>query len=92
MTEKVYNGETFPDEDARNMFGDFIVAGSGTTSATLCTGLNILVHHPTIQENLQKEVELVVGQNRTISIADRESMPYMCAFIFELLRYVFLIR
>jgi cytochrome P450 len=68
------------------LFFDFFFAGSVTTSATLSCFLNVIVHYPDIQENLQKEVDSVIERNCSVAIKDRDSMPYTYAFILELLR------
>ena len=52
---------------------------------------NILLHHPSVMRELQREVDDVIGDSRVPSIFDRNSMPYTSATIYELLRYTSLV-
>ena len=47
----------------------------------------ILLNHPEIQKHIQDEVDDVIGKRRPSS-EDRQSMPYLRAVVFELLRFV----
>ena len=73
-------------ENAKALFFDMVIGGIATTSNTIYTLLNLLLHHPTVYEKLQLENDAVIGRHRPPGIFDRESMPYTNATIFEVLR------
>ena len=75
------------DEDNMMMMTmDFFGAGLTTSSSTLLTFMNVLVHYPDVQKRLAKEVDDVVGQDRCVSLNDRDNMPYARACILEVMR------
>ena len=47
----------------------------------------ILVNHPEIQKKIKDEIDDVIGKRRPSS-DDRQSMPYLRAVVFELLRFI----
>ena len=59
------------------------VAGSETTGNTLVWSCLYLLHHPDVQMKVHLEIDRVIGQERKPSLADKESMPYINAFIEE---------
>lgn len=70
---------------------DMIAAGTSTTSNSVYSFFNILIHHPKVQAKLRAEVDRIVGPGRHVSLDDRKDMPYTQATIYELLRYTSLV-
>ncbi|KAM9804250.1 cytochrome P450 1B1 [Neosynchiropus ocellatus] len=67
--------------------GDVFGASQDTLSTALQWIILILVKYPEEQERLQLEVDKVVGRSRLPSIEDQVQVPYVMAFIYEVLRF-----
>merc|ERR1712110_819103 len=65
---------------------DLVGASSETTSAILTFAFNYLTRFPDMQTRVQEEIDSVIG-SRTPELVDRQAMPYMDAFIHEVLRH-----
>ena len=75
------------DEHIGGLFADLIFGSIFTTSSFSYALPNILLHYTEAQKKLREEVDRIIGRARSPHIRDRESMPYACATVFELLRY-----
>ncbi|XP_039263272.1 cytochrome P450 2C3-like [Styela clava] len=71
---------------------DLLDAASQTTSCTLACCMIALVRYPECQERLRHEIKKVVGNEKSVSMENRKDMPYMQAFIHELMRRCTLVR
>ncbi|KAM4537363.1 cytochrome P450 17A2 [Odontesthes bonariensis] len=61
-------------------------AGVETTSTTLLWILAYLLHHPEVQQRVQKELDENVGSERAVSVSDRGRLPYLDCVINEGMR------
>jgi cytochrome P450 len=73
------------ERDMRANAAHVTFAGVLTTTMTLHALILQVLHHPEVKEKLRREIDEVVG-NRTVSLNDRNNMPYTNAVINELQR------
>ena len=66
---------------------DLFGAGSETTTTALRWAILYLLHFPGIQNRLRTDIESVVPCNRSPQLGDKEKLPYVEAFIMEVLRF-----
>ncbi|CAG6017871.1 unnamed protein product [Menidia menidia] len=67
--------------------GDIFGASQDTLSTALQWIIVILVKYPEIQTRLQREVDRVVDRGRLPSIEDQAQLPYVMAFLYEVMRF-----
>ncbi|KAE9382096.1 putative cytochrome P450 oxidoreductase [Stipitochalara longipes BDJ] len=67
--------------------GNTYIAGSDTTSITLDYCVLAAVLHPAIVKKAQAELDTVVGSSRLPTFADKDRLPYIAAFVKEVLRW-----
>ncbi|XP_032992191.1 cytochrome P450 2C8-like [Lacerta agilis] len=79
--------DTFRTENlVMTVFGLFL-AGTGTTSFALISGLMVMAKLPHIQAKVQQEIDEVTSATRAPIMEDRVRMPFTNAVIHEILRY-----
>ncbi|XP_056327030.1 cytochrome P450 1B1 [Danio aesculapii] len=66
---------------------DIFGASQDTLSTALQWIILLLVRYPEIQKRLQEDVDRVVDRSRLPTIADQPHLPYLMAFIYEVLRF-----
>lgn len=67
--------------------GDIFGASQDTLSTALQWIILILVKYPEMQVRLRQEVDRVVDRSRLPSIEDQPQLPYVMAFIYEVMRF-----
>ncbi|XP_038140011.1 cytochrome P450 1B1 [Cyprinodon tularosa] len=67
--------------------GDIFGASQDTLSTALQWIILILVKYPEMQARLQQEVDRVVDRVRLPAIEDQPQLPYVMAFIYEVMRF-----
>ncbi|KAG8719598.1 hypothetical protein FRC08_002464 [Ceratobasidium sp. 394] len=65
----------------------FFLAGTTTTSSFLATFVLVMALYPELAAHAQREIDTVVPQDRLPFIEDRELLPYVDAFIQEVMRF-----
>lgn len=76
------------DEQLINQLMTFLAAGHETTATSMAWAIYMLCVNPDIQEKLRAEVREHLGTlDRDITDTDIDRMPYLQAFISEIIRY-----
>ncbi|TRY72131.1 hypothetical protein TCAL_13034 [Tigriopus californicus] len=73
-------------ENLNCLLSDLFVAGSDTTTNTINWTIFYLAKDLPKQRRLQKEIDLVIGQNRLPSLKDKSKLPYLEAIVQEVHR------
>ncbi|XP_078540837.1 cytochrome P450 2K1-like [Lissotriton helveticus] len=76
----------FHNENLTSLVNELLAAGAESTSITLRWGLLLMMKYPEIQENVQKEIDRVIGSAKPQS-EHRRQMPYTDAVIHEVQRF-----
>ncbi|XP_029306347.1 cytochrome P450 1B1 isoform X2 [Cottoperca gobio] len=82
-TSGLSSGKDYVTPTLADIFG----ASQDTLSTALQWIILILVKFPEMQVRLQQEVDKVVDRSRLPSIEDQLQLPYIMAFIYEVMRY-----
>ncbi|XP_007497100.2 vitamin D 25-hydroxylase isoform X1 [Monodelphis domestica] len=80
-------GSTYSKENLIFSVGELIIAGTETTTNVLRWAILFMGLYPNIQAQVHKEIDLIVGPNRTPSLEDKPQMPYTEAVLHEVLRF-----
>ncbi|KDN34232.1 hypothetical protein RSAG8_12675, partial [Rhizoctonia solani AG-8 WAC10335] len=62
-------------------------AGTDTSVATVIVFVLAMVLHPEVQAKAQAEIDSILGGTRLPEMTDRESLPYVCCIVKEVLRW-----
>lgn len=65
---------------------DLFLAGSDTTNSSIRHILVYLMNYPDAQKKVQEELDQVVGKSRLLTMANKDDLPYLNAFIHEVMR------
>ncbi|QYS93071.1 hypothetical protein H0G86_000461 [Trichoderma simmonsii] len=80
-----------PDEDTKEAIVRtaqmLFTGGADTTVAAIMAFVLAMIHHPEVQEKAQEELDRVVGTDRLPTYEDRPNLPYINAFMKEMLRW-----
>lgn len=76
----------FTDEQLLSICLDFFQAGTETTSNTLSFGLMYMIHNRRVCDNVQAELDAVIGRKRHPILQDRSHLPYVEAVLSEIMR------
>ncbi|XP_021359201.1 cytochrome P450 2E1-like [Mizuhopecten yessoensis] len=88
MEAYLKTSESELDEDqVTQTVSDMFAAGLETTVSTLRWALVYLTQYPDVQSRLQQEVDQALPAGTLPSMADKQAMPYVEAFVMELLRH-----
>ncbi|XP_034424765.1 steroid 17-alpha-hydroxylase/17,20 lyase [Hippoglossus hippoglossus] len=79
-------GELITDDHVLMTAAEAFGAGVETTSTTLLWILAYLLHHPEVQDRVQKELDEQIGNERAVSVSDRGRLPYLDCVINEGMR------
>ncbi|XP_056423499.1 cytochrome P450 1B1 [Hyla sarda] len=66
---------------------DIFGASQDTLSTALLWLVFYLIRYPEIQKKMQQEVDKVIGRDRLPCVDDQSSLPYIMAFLHELMRF-----
>ncbi|XP_013398640.1 cytochrome P450 2J2-like [Lingula anatina] len=80
--------KAFSNESMVRAIVDLFSAGTETTSLSTTWAILFLVCYPEIQRELHKEIMQVIDNGRRPSLQDKPHLPYVQAFISEMMRVV----
>ncbi|KAK0396069.1 hypothetical protein QR680_001552 [Steinernema hermaphroditum] len=76
----------YNDIQLANVCFDLWIAGMETTSNTISWGVVYLLNNIHIQEKIHNELDTVIGSDRLITLADKNDLVYLNAFVNEVQR------
>jgi len=66
---------------------DFFGAGSETVRTTSDWAMLLMAQHQDVQQQIQEELDTVVGRDRQVAWSDRRNLPYCSAAVLEVQRW-----
>ncbi|KAA0194234.1 Cytochrome P450 CYP3216A1 [Hyalella azteca] len=78
---------TFTDSQLVWLLSDLFIVGLDTTVTTLRWSVLFFITRPKVTQKLIEEIDSVIGSERKPCLNDRDNMPYMEAFINEVMRF-----
>jgi cytochrome P450 family 2 subfamily J len=66
---------------------ELFIAGTDTTSNSLCWSLILLAIHPDIQKRCHDEIDAAIGREKMATMKNKEQMPFIQAVLDEVQRY-----
>ena len=76
-----------PEDHIKSMVLDTIFAATETSASALLNAFGLLIKYNDVAKKIQAEIDSVIGTGRLLRISDKNSMPYLMATIWEILRY-----
>ncbi|XP_048828658.1 vitamin D 25-hydroxylase isoform X1 [Brienomyrus brachyistius] len=67
--------------------GELIIAGTETTTNAIRWAMLYMTLYPSVQDKVQREIDMVVGNCRPPCLEDKLRMPYVEAVLHEVLRF-----
>ncbi|KAF2099884.1 putative O-methylsterigmatocystin oxidoreductase [Rhizodiscina lignyota] len=86
MMESSFEKEGISELQAAFLCGSIIEAGSETTSSALNSCIKYLGANPTVQSAAHEELDRMIGDARSPTFEDEESLPYIRAIVKEVQR------
>uniref|UniRef100_A0A2P2I2W4 Cytochrome P450 2L1-like n=1 Tax=Hirondellea gigas TaxID=1518452 RepID=A0A2P2I2W4_9CRUS len=88
MKEQEHDKETLYRKGALlQIVNDLFDAGSDTINTTIKWVVYVLARYPQVTKKIQHEIDEVVPRDRMVSLQDKPNLPYVEAFITEILRF-----
>ncbi|XP_054827858.1 vitamin D 25-hydroxylase [Eublepharis macularius] len=78
---------TFSTENLIFSVGEIMIAGTETTTNVLRWAVLFMALYPNIQGQVHKEIDLIMGPNKTPCLEEKCKMPYTEAVLHEILRF-----
>ncbi|KAI3451972.1 hypothetical protein Pfo_008637 [Paulownia fortunei] len=78
--------EFYSDQTIKGLIMTMLLAGTGTSSATIEWAISLLLNHPHVLEKAREELETKVGLHILISEEDLSNLPYLHNIILETFR------
>jgi cytochrome P450 len=78
--------QKLPDDDMISVLWEMVFRGTDTIAVLMEWAMAEVILNPSIQAQIHKELDTVVGRNRLVQLKDMEQLPYVQAVLKETLR------